>query len=215
MIAYKFLLPERRGVFSRVQWPLPGEWLRADGPLAECRNGIHACRPLQLPYWLGEELWEVELEGDTIQGRLKVVAPHGRLLRRVEEWNADTQRELGMMCLGRTAERAAAALDAAGLHTDLARLAATLDVAAIRAAATAASEQAHGPQARRLKHLVGYVSEAVEYLESAPPSVVAYIAAYSADVAATTTDFDAFAAEREVQGRWLLHRLSLAAEDSP
>ena len=88
MIAYKFLRPNGTTVFSPFCWPLPangpGAWVEA--PVDPCRSGIHACRPGDLPYWVGPALFEIELDGDILEQRTKVVAPRGRLLRRLTVW---------------------------------------------------------------------------------------------------------------------------------
>jgi hypothetical protein len=61
VIAYKFLGDDRVAPFTRFQWP-KAEWVEAEAVEAEaveaCRSGVHACRPRQLPYWLGRELWD-------------------------------------------------------------------------------------------------------------------------------------------------------------
>ena len=64
MIAYKFLRAGRWGPFSRLRWPKPGEWGRAGADTSLCRCGVHACRISHLPWWLAEELWQVELDGE-------------------------------------------------------------------------------------------------------------------------------------------------------
>ncbi len=100
MIAYKVLEPGRLAPFTGVVYP-EDEWLEAD--LVEpCRSGIHACRPGDLPYWLGPELWEVELEDDVREQMHKVVARRGRLLRRIDEWNVDLLRAFTASCRART-----------------------------------------------------------------------------------------------------------------
>jgi hypothetical protein len=97
VIAYKFLREGRVAPFSGVPWPEPGEWLEAE-TVELCRSGVHACRASALPYWLRPELWEVELDGDLLEGELTVVAPRGRLVRRIEAWNRDTERAFGDSC---------------------------------------------------------------------------------------------------------------------
>ena len=87
MIAYKFLDAGRVGPFTGFSWPL-GEWVEASGA-DPCRSGIHACRVRDLPVWLGDELWEVDLDGHVVEQERKLVAPRGRLTRRLEEWNGD------------------------------------------------------------------------------------------------------------------------------
>ena len=48
MIAHKFLRAGRVGPFSGVVWD--------DGPVHAGRGpGVSACRPRDLPYWLGDE----------------------------------------------------------------------------------------------------------------------------------------------------------------
>lgn len=116
MRAYKFLTDDGVGVFSGFEWPLPdggpGAWVDAD--VAPCRAGIHACRVVDLPYWVAGALYEVELEGPVDELPLKLVAPRGRLLRRVEVWDASARHAYGEMCFARARElasRAEGALD--------------------------------------------------------------------------------------------------------
>ena len=89
MIAYKFLRPDASGVFTRFAWPLPdggpGAWVEA--PVVACRSGVHACRAEDLPLWLGQDLYEIELGGQIVAERMKVVAARGRLLRRIGAWD--------------------------------------------------------------------------------------------------------------------------------
>jgi hypothetical protein len=89
VIAYKFLRSDGTGVFTRFAWPLPdgapGEWVEA--PIVPCRSGIHACRRNDLPLWLGRELYEVELAGEIVEERTKVVASRARLVRRIDAWD--------------------------------------------------------------------------------------------------------------------------------
>ena len=96
MRAYKFLRPGGIGLFSRTRWPLPsgadaGEWMRANGAgdPSLCRAGVHACAPAHLPFWIAEELWEIQLEGAVAERRAKLVAPAGRLVSRVDAWDQD------------------------------------------------------------------------------------------------------------------------------
>jgi hypothetical protein len=109
--AYKFLTPDGLGTFSRFVWPLPdggpGAWVESD--VEPCRTGIHACRPIDLPYWIAPALYEIELDGPIVGHALKVVAPRGRLIRRIEAWNPDMQAAYGQMCLARARELVAAA----------------------------------------------------------------------------------------------------------
>ena len=107
MIAYKFLREGAVGPFSRVAWPRPangepGDWLRATGSLELCRNGVHACRPQDLPFWLSAELWEVELDGPTRLAPTHVVAAAGRLRAKVDGWSPRTAVDFAWACAERT-----------------------------------------------------------------------------------------------------------------
>lgn len=119
MIGYKFLRPGRRSLFARVQWPLPSEaggaWLEAaPGPLVACKNGLHACRIEDLAFWIGEELWEVELDAELAAAPDAIVARRARLLRPIEAWSAQAPRAFGQSCIA----RARAQLGPAGLAPD-------------------------------------------------------------------------------------------------
>ena len=107
MKAYKFLRPDGTSVFSGFQWPLPngrpGAWV--DARVDPCRSGIHACRPSDLPLWVGRVMYEIELDGELVEQRMKVVAPRGRLIRRIEAW--DELRDVyTRMCADRAHELA-------------------------------------------------------------------------------------------------------------
>lgn len=86
MIAYKFLGPERVGLFSGLQWPEQGE-VRAAAPVDACRSGIHACRVGDLPFWIDDELWEVELEEPVVELERLVVSEAATVRRQVESWD--------------------------------------------------------------------------------------------------------------------------------
>jgi hypothetical protein len=119
MRAYKFLRPGRVGPFSGARWPAPqdgepGKWVRGpDDGTVLCATGVHACTLDDLPFWVAEELWEVELEEPCERQRSKLVAPAGRLVARVEAW--DEAAALGFM--DATVERIRQ-LDTAGYMTE-------------------------------------------------------------------------------------------------
>jgi hypothetical protein len=103
VIAHKFLRADGTSPFMRFRWELPGEgpggWV--EGPADPCRSGVHACRHGDLPYWAGEALFEIELEGEVVASARKVVAPRGRLLRRLDEWEREVRQAYQEMCAER------------------------------------------------------------------------------------------------------------------
>jgi hypothetical protein len=201
MLAYKFLRAGRLGPFSGFRWPEPGVWVEASGDLARCRSGIHACRIQDLPWWLGEELWAVELQGNLRLEEHKIVAPAGRLRSRIELWTCDQAQQYADACAWRARDRAAQALARAG-HPDAAdqvARSATLDDLLVLARRLAAQL----PDSRISLTIAG--DGAVRALTGAAPTS-AYIAAH----AALRVDGPvAYAAERAWQARWLVERLGL------
>jgi hypothetical protein len=108
VIAYKFLRSDGSSVFTRFTWPLPdggpGPWV--DAAVDPCRSGIHACSRSHLPLWLGRALYEIELDGAIQEEATKVVAPRGRLLRRIDAWDEATRDEYTRVCADRAHELA-------------------------------------------------------------------------------------------------------------
>jgi hypothetical protein len=111
VIAYKFLRPDGRSPFSGFRWEIPdagpGRWI--DAPVDPCRSGIHACRLAHLPFWLGESLYEIELEGEIVEQRSKLVASRGRLVRRLERWDDELRDAFTRNCADRARELASSA----------------------------------------------------------------------------------------------------------
>jgi hypothetical protein len=108
VIAYKFLRGDGTSLFTSYHWPLPnrgpGEWVEA--PVDPCRSGIHACRPSDLPFWVARGLFEIELDGEVVEQRTKLVASRGRLVRRVEAWDDELREAYTRMCADRAHELA-------------------------------------------------------------------------------------------------------------
>ena len=103
MNAYKFLRPDGTSVFTGFRWPFD-EWV--DAEVVPCRSGIHACRPEHLPLWIGRALYEIELDSAVVGDTMKIVAPRGRLVRRVEAWDATAYDDYTRMCADRAHELA-------------------------------------------------------------------------------------------------------------
>jgi hypothetical protein len=75
-----------------------------------------------LPYWLQDELWEIELEDDVLRIGHKLTARRGRLIRRVSAWNVDAARAFALECAARVAELAKNAPEVTGHAEDAARI---------------------------------------------------------------------------------------------
>jgi hypothetical protein len=93
MTAYKFLRAGSVGPFTGFTWE-PGSWVET-GDVSVCERGVHACRVDDLPFWVNDELWEIELGGDVVESGFKVVAPRGRLVRRVDAWTSEAAQAFG------------------------------------------------------------------------------------------------------------------------
>jgi len=149
VIAYKFLNGGRVAPFTGFAWPVD-EWVEADGVEA-CRGGIHACGLFDLPIWMGEELWEIELDGEVIELDRKLVAARGRLLRRVPEWNAGLLEAFGRFCARRTRERVGFLPVLSGFVADVDRFVAHRRFPIAAFAAARAAELRDGPAAYELE----------------------------------------------------------------
>jgi hypothetical protein len=99
MRALKFLRAGRVGPFTGTAWPEAGTWLDATGELRLCRSGIHGLRPSALPFWLAEELWQVELDEAQEPSPGVLLARRGRLVELIGDWNDDTARSFAQSCL--------------------------------------------------------------------------------------------------------------------
>jgi hypothetical protein len=112
--AYKFLASGATGPLSGFRWPepqgaSPGIWVEADGPLELCQRGVHVCRPPDLPYWLHDELWETEVQGDRLEGIDCLIVRRARLVRRIDGWHLGGAARFAEACV----EHATQLIDAA------------------------------------------------------------------------------------------------------
>ncbi|MDP9262577.1 MAG: hypothetical protein M3O89_11465 [Actinomycetota bacterium] len=139
MQAFKFLA-NGRGLFSDFAWPLPehgnpGPWVATEAPPEACVRGIHVCREDDLPYWIDDELWLVEIRGQIVEHETMMVAEEGRLLEKVESWDAAAAKRFAEDCALRARSAAAESLRNVGRSADATALEATADLDAIREAA--------------------------------------------------------------------------------
>jgi hypothetical protein len=218
MRAYKFLDAEGTTLISATKWPVPtddgaGPWIEA-GAVSPCREGIHACRIADLAYWLHEELWEVELDGEIQESHRKIVGRRGRLLRRLHPWSGGVARELSDWCAWRSRDRAVTVLDDVGESSWAEQLARADSLSEVRRLARQTMDSLGDTTAGGVA--AGLALDAAvfapgEYLAMGP-----FVAAWAAGHAAThdtgrEADFaDAFGTERWAQSDWIATRLGLA-----
>ncbi|MFA1549448.1 hypothetical protein [Actinomadura chokoriensis] len=216
MTYWKFLRAGTVSPFTGHVWE-PGTWYTAERT-EPCSAGFHACRTADLPYWLGEELWSIELASPVAELPHKVVAPSARLRHRATEWTPSAAAEFALACVGRTAVHAAGELREAGLTGEAARLEdaasaapadlpAPADPAAVADVARAGAEAAGF--ASRAARLCGLVVDAAEAAEIYPVASVAYIAARAANHRTDGGGADLYERERQWQAAWLAERLRL------
>jgi hypothetical protein len=201
MVAYKFLRSGRVGIFSRFRWPGAGIWVEADQGFETCRSGIHACRTEDLPWWLADELWEIELRDPARVEGHKVVATAGRLRSRIDRWTPACAQKYAEACAWRARDRAEQALRLAAHASAADKLARCETLDELLAAARQLAEDV--PEGRISLTIAG--DGAVRAISGAVPTS-AYIAAH----AALRVDGPAgYAAERAWQSQWLAQRLQL------
>jgi hypothetical protein len=192
VIAYKFLAPGAVSPFTGFRWP-GAEWVRATAGRAD-DAWVHACRAGDLPHWLDDELWRIELDEPVREGRYQVASRRARLDVRIARWNPAFGREYARACALRARDLALPHL-APTLRDALQPLG---DLAALAAAV----EQAASPSAA-----AGYVADAARNALDVGPATTSYVACV---LASTVGDgLAAFEAERAWQARWLAERLAL------
>ena len=209
MRAYKFLDASGLAPFTLTPW-LPGEWVESAAAVP-CREGVHACRPEHLSYWLAPSLWEIELEEPVVATRHKLTARRGRLIARVDAYPA-AAHQLGAVCAWRARDRAVEALHGAGAGGAASRFAAATNLSELRnllgetddatfegTAAALAADTAHFA-------LHGPITEA--------PFTGACSAGHLlAGLGGAQADFDrGYAEERTFQSAWLVERLGLVGD---
>jgi hypothetical protein len=103
--------------------------------------------------WLDSELWEIELGGEIIEAKRKLVAQRGRLLRLVEGWTPELAREFGRFCARRTRRRVGFLPVLGGYVADVERFVAQGRVPLAAFAAARAAELRGGPAAYEAERL--------------------------------------------------------------
>lgn len=209
MIAYKFLRDGRVGPFSGMRWPETGEWLAAADAGRTCEGRVHACRVEDLAEWMDHELWRVELDGDVAVDCGKLVAQRGRLVERIEAWDAELMAQFAEACALRARDAALTVL-ATGSATfeALAACSNAVELAAVCAQLPdldAREERAAGYTGDAARHVIG--ARAAPATAPTHAAVNGFIVAHAAAFA--HDDLAAVAGERAWQADWLARRLGL------
>jgi hypothetical protein len=84
--------------------------LASTGPLELCVNGVHACSVAQLPQWLGDQIWMIELGGEVVDAGPALVASRGRLLGPLDAWDRTARGAFSLACARRAARFAECAV---------------------------------------------------------------------------------------------------------
>lgn len=208
MLAYKFLDAEGRAPFTGAEW-IADRWVEETAAIP-CRRGVHACRAADVAHWLAAAMWEVELDGDVVPSRHKLVASRGRLVRRIAGYD-EAVRELAAVGAWRSRDRAADALRTEGATALAERFtaAATLEQVAALGAEVDDTTFARGAAA--------LAADAAHFALHGNPAQSPFVDACSAGHAQAGPDggqdaYDAgYAAERAFQSAWLAERLGLDA----
>ena len=192
MIAFKFLGAGAVAPYTGFRWPIRGEWVSA--PVHRADVWIHACRLSDLPYWIDEELWRMELDAPLRETRYQIASACGRLQGRVEGWGPPLARKFAEACAWRARDVALPGLPPALRDA----IAGAADLSAIVAGAAA------------LGSVQGaYLAETAKNAQQGLPALTSYIAAVLAS--STGGGLGAFEAERAWQARWLVAQLGLDA----
>ena len=212
MRAYAFLAEGAVAPLSDFAWPTPkgsehGAWVDTGAAPADALRG---CRAVDLPYWLDDELWNIELGGTLDERDHLLVGERARLLDRIERWNEALAWEFAGACARRVAHQAAAALRDDGRAEAAASLEQASNLEELERVASAIADDT-----RPGGVLAGYTADVCFYARDAG------VAARSACVAAKMTAYalagdenlpeygPRFAQERAWQAAWLAERLGL------
>lgn len=213
MTWYKFLATGAVGPFSGHPWPPPGgshehgEWVTAEDGLEPCRSGLHICRPADLPFWVHEELYAVDVDGPVAEYESFVLARRARLVHRVG-WGRGAAGAFSRACVWRVRDLAAEALARTGRREEAHRL---LDCTSLDALDVTVGRLVERDSVSA-RAVTGYVEDALSFsggVESSSgwASAAATTAFVTAAAARATAPDDAgtaaWAAERRRQASWI------------
>ena len=153
-------------------------------------------------------MWEVELDGQIVESRHKVAASRGRLVRKLDDYDA-AARELAAVGAWRSRDRAVLVLRRAGTDAMADRFAAATTLAELAALGDVVDESSFAGGAAAL------AADAAHFALHGDHSQSPFVAACAAGHVAAGPHGDqaaydsGYAAERTFQSAWLKRRLSL------
>jgi hypothetical protein len=209
MMAYKFLSAGAVGPFTGFAWPVPAEaaagaWVSA--PEGDFDRGVHACRIGDLPYWLSDELWIVELSSPVRERPTQVIALKGRLVEQVKAWDRQTALDLGFENAFRLRDLAAQVFLENGRSASAEVLRACDRIERLRDALKEALELSPSGPGVAVR-MAEYADDAARHALQGTVSVGLFAAVYAAVL--HQGSLDGLAAERRWQAEWMVTRLGL------
>ena len=208
MFAYRFLARGGLGAVNQFMWPLPegstpGAWV---GPRADSTTlGVYAQRLSDLPYWVHDELYRVELRGSVQTLSLGVLASEMRLVERVSSWNESLRRDFGESCIERLRQCAANTHDERG-DPLIARCLTECDFREIPQVLSVNNMTRHATGGNLL---VQYLIDALNLLNAGLTASVAHVARVALSV---SPQLAAKHNEQLAQSQWLQHHLALPSD---
>jgi hypothetical protein len=84
--AYKSLDAEGYAPYTRAKWPIPEEgkpapWIEISGKPELCVWGLHGWKTFDLARKNGTGIYEMEIDGETVEDDEKIAGTRARLLR--------------------------------------------------------------------------------------------------------------------------------------
>lgn len=167
---------------------------------------MHACRESDLAFWIFDELWRVELDGRVYERPTQIEGERGRLLDRVEGWDAQSRWDFGLACVFQARDVASASLRELRYPEVADRLEAARTLEDL-----AQTTQSIQPPPGFAGEMFGYALYAsVAYSMAKNAAEVSFMASVATAAARATPA--AFEAEKRRQSRWLAQRLSLVPQ---
>ena len=211
---YVFLLDSGLGPVSGAAWPLPadggpGAWLEA-AAIQPPGSRVQAYAAADLPFWISQVLWEVELDGNVTEHDCYLAADRGRLLRQVQRWTPDVSASFAAACGLRTRSHVVELLRHDGYEAQAQRLAACPDLAAIAAMGAEVASELEDRSRLFASRAAANALAAAAPRTGITAHLTAVVAGEVARATGATAEFDeGFLAERRWQAGWLAEQLEL------